>query len=270
MGIKFRIDPKWGSSKEQIWQENFAHLETRPRRIVVSRPLTIYLRYASYAAAIIVLMLTPFFYKTHFSTGMAEHSKFLLPDGSVVHLNADSRVSYKPLLWFTGRELYIEGEAYFEVEKGKLFTVSSKIGIVEVLGTTFNLFSRDAKLGVACTSGSVKVTLASSRQSQVIIGAGEYVELSDSLTLIKKEISQAEYTSSWMEKRFNYNSTPLYDVLREIERQYNVVIIQKGTENLFYSGKFSSDINVDELLEIVTLPFSLTIHKEDDKHFIVN
>ena len=269
MGTEFRIDPKWSRTKEQIWQDNFAGLQSAPVERVTFRPYILYRNIALYAAAVIAILLIPFVYEKGTTANLGEHTTLTLPDGSTVHLNADSRVSYKPLLWFAGRDVELTGEAFFEVEKGKSFTVQCDAGSVEVLGTKFNVYSRDEKFDVKCTSGSVKVALKGAESQAVIIGAGESVIEEVGKKLRKADIDEGLYHPMWMERKFSYNSAPLSDVLKEIERQYNISIKNNAPQNLLYSGSFTSDTKIDELLEIVTLPFSLIVEKEGERVFIV-
>ena len=269
MGTEFRIDPKWSRSKEQIWQENFSGLQSAPVERVAFRSNTLYRNVALYAAAVIAILLIPFVYEKSISAAMGEHASLTLPDGSAVYLNADSKVSYKPLLWFAGRDVKLTGEAFFEVEKGRSFSVKCDAGSVEVLGTKFNVFSRDDKFDVVCTSGSVKVALKGAETDAIIIGAGESVKEGIGKKLRKADISDGQYTPLWMERRFSFNSAPLTDVLKEIERQYNVSIKNNAPHNLLYTGSFTSDTKIDELLEIVTLPFSLSVQRDGEREYTV-
>ena len=79
------------------------------------------------------------------------HLAVTLPDGSKVNLNADSRLTYKPYQWIISRNVELEGEAFFEVKQGKRFSVKSNQNKVNVLGTSFNIFSRP---------GNYRVTLS--------------------------------------------------------------------------------------------------------------
>lgn len=269
MGTEFKIDPKWSRSKEQIWQENFAGLQSSYDERLTFRKYSLYRNIALYAAALIALLIIPFIYEKSTFTRMGEHASLTLPDGSEVYLNADSKVSYKPLLWFAERVVKFEGEAFFEVQKGRSFSVVCNAGTVKVLGTKFNVFSRDERFDVSCTSGSVEVKLGGDNAEPVIIRAGESVKEEAGIRLVKGEISEGIARPLWMERKFDYNMAPLSDVLKEIERQYNVSIQNNSDKNLLYTGSFNSEINLEELLEIVTLPFSLNVAKEGEREYIV-
>lgn len=267
MGTEFKIEPNWSRSKEQIWEENFAQIDSAPNRGSNLRSLVYFRKVALYAAVAAAVLLLPFIYVERISTEMAEHTKFILPDGSSVSLNAGSELSYKPILWFVSRRVKLFGEAYFEVEKGNTFTVLCRTGSVQVLGTSFNVFSREERFDVACITGSVKVTLTGNRGVNQVIEEGESVYKNDQEGLTKLLSPESKSVPSWINNVFNYNSAPLEEVIREIERQYNVKIEYSGDSDDIYTGSFSSQADIDELLEIISLPFSLTVSKVEKDYY---
>jgi ferric-dicitrate binding protein FerR (iron transport regulator) len=118
------------------------------------------------AAASLALIITLFFtirnlQQLKFVAGVGEQQVVDLPDGSGVYLNAMSEIRYSEKDFQKNRTLRLNGEAYFEVKEGSLFTVESDQGKIEVLGTSFNVQSRDDYFKVSCLSGRVVVTAAS-------------------------------------------------------------------------------------------------------------
>lgn len=93
-----------------------------------------------------------------FKTENGEIASLTLPDNSQVTLNAGSQVVYSGNRFNTRRKIQLTGEAYFKVTKGNTFSVVTTEGTVTVLGTTFNVRSRDEKLSVFCYTGKVKVS----------------------------------------------------------------------------------------------------------------
>ncbi|MCB4800365.1 FecR family protein, partial [Neotamlana laminarinivorans] len=93
-------------------------------------------------AAVLVVLLTSsyflFFNNTKsFETQIAQTETFKLPDESEVILNAQSKLSFSKKEWETNRNLKLQGEAFFKVTKGEKFTVNTKAGSIQVLGTQF-------------------------------------------------------------------------------------------------------------------------------------
>ncbi len=154
------------------------------------------------------------------TAGVGESITLVLPDNSQIYLNADSEIKYREKGWDKGRKVELEGEAFFEVEKGSTFTVLTDNGKVQVLGTKFNVFSRNEVFEVKCTEGRVKVTNKNERASK-ILQAGDVVKLNDTNEFESKPF-QAKF--DWRKSAYTYNIVPLRDVFAEIERQFDVEI----------------------------------------------
>lgn len=109
------------------------------------------MRYAGYAAAIIILLFTTPLIINNFTTPddslisevyapRKSKLKMKLPDGSTVWLNADSRLSYSESFGRKNRNVRLEGEGYFEVEHGEHpFVVQTDSAQIKVLGTKFDI-----------------------------------------------------------------------------------------------------------------------------------
>ena len=99
----------------------------------------------SIAASILLCCSMLYFYSVKpatYNTTIGESIQFSLPDESSVWLNAKSEISHNKD-WENTRDIKLNGEAYFEVAKGKKFTVETPQGTVTVLGTKFNVKQRD-------------------------------------------------------------------------------------------------------------------------------
>ena len=91
------------------------------------------------------------------NTLVAQHTNITLPDNSEVTFNAASLQKYNKEDWDKKRQLTLEGEAFFNVAKGAKFEVKTKMGIVTVLGTRFNVKHRNKLLEVQCFEGLINV-----------------------------------------------------------------------------------------------------------------
>ena len=176
-----------------------------------------------------------------------------LPDASTVQLNDGSRLSYDPDQFLDQRTLDLRGEAFFEVEKGATFQVHTNLGVVTVLGTSFNIFSRSDRFTVHCHTGSVRVAHQS---SSVVLKPGEMSILDQKGDL---NVSNFDLTSTkdWRSGVFNYDNVPLQQVFAEIERQFDVKI--KTSEEIYkqtYSGFFNEE-SLEDALHSVCWPLNL-------------
>jgi ferric-dicitrate binding protein FerR (iron transport regulator) len=223
----------------------------------------------AYAAAVVVLCTTSYFLlfnnNSSFKTEFAETKKFNLPDNSEVFLNANSEVSYTTKKWKQSRNLTLQGEAYFKVQKGKKFTVNTSIGKVTVLGTEFNVKEREDYFEVKTYEGLVSVAY---KDTLLKLPKGNIFKV------IKGVIDTAStfdiHEKTWLQKESNFKSTPLRFVLSEIEHQFDYKIETVDIDlNILYSGGFShTDINT--ALKSVTIPLQLSYKIEDKKITIFN
>lgn len=250
---QIKITPKWTKTKEEIWNERFEALPEKPKSTPLRR-LT-WFRYTA-VAAIILLTALPFvayLYTTTITVDRGQHLTVVLPDQTKVDLNAESRLSYKPLWWAIKREVNMSGEAFFQVQKGSLFQVNTPRGVVSVLGTTFNIFARDKQLQVTCLTGKVKVE---TKNEETILTSNMQAQIKNN-QLATHSVEQASQAISWREKRFYFSEVPLKAVIEEIERQYNISVTMPEMPETYYSGSFSSERSPKEILEIIGKPFGL-------------
>lgn len=143
-----------------------------------------------------------------------------LPDGSSVRLNAATTFA------FTGSEAErvaeLEGEAFFEVQKdGRPFTVNTPRGQVSVLGTSFNVYSRGVAMRVSCTTGKVSVRFDDGAATAHTLTPGNSVSIDAEGQVSLAPITAAE-SLDWLSGRSVFNARPLYEVIAELERQYDL------------------------------------------------
>lgn len=176
-----------------------------------------------------------------------------LPDGSKVSLNAESKISFDKNNFSKERKINLEGEAFFEVQKGETFSVNTHKGSVMVLGTSFNVYSRDNKFKTSCYTGKVLVSVG---KESVTITPGESAELVDN-KLTSYQESNIETVAKWRSGEFYYKNTPLLVIFNEIERQYNITFELPNVNNKFFTGGFNNK-NLVETLDIICIPMGLT------------
>ena len=249
------ISPAWRKSKEDIWNEVFSGLQEKPIRIDVQQKMIWRYLAAAVVFAAIALATTAYFYTENIVIPRGEHASVTLPDGSRIEINADSRLSYKPLWWRVSRDVKLTGEAFFEVAQGSTFRVISPQATVSVLGTEFNVFSRDDKYTITCLSGKVKV----SNELQVsLLDPGMQASIEEN-TLTTYAVADAAQSVGWVTNNFFFIGVPLNEVIAEIERQYNIEIDRNTELNDLYTGNFSKSKDIQTVLEIVGKPFGITL-----------
>lgn len=262
---KTHID--WGNSKEEIWTELKKKIEaSEPAKVRVLISPWMKIAIAAAIALLVGISVIMQSYTKTITIPSGQHSQILLPDHSSVRLNAQSTISYKPLLWKFSRKISFEGEAYFEVQKGKKFEVISSNGKTQVLGTSFNVYSRNTKYEVTCISGKVMVT-ESAGKNEVVILHGQKASLNTRGILDVQTGINTDQTLSWLENKLSFTSVPLQQVFEEIGRQYGVIIlIPENLENT-YTGTFKRNTSVEQALKLVCKPFNLKFSRKSKDEF---
>lgn len=212
-------------------------------------------------AAVLVIGLGLFFATAPMitSTETAQNGKqqiFELPDNSEVTLNSGSEITYKKWSWDDNRKLELEGEAFFKVAKGKTFDVHTELGKVTVVGTQFNVKSRDKRFEVTCFEGKVKVDNGTEK---VLLTKGQSVAFDNGKKL--EPIVNTAAVPSWMNHQLTFRAENLESVIAELERQYNITIT---TENISASQKFTGTLpagNLETALQIISSAYNFKFKK---------
>jgi transmembrane sensor len=268
-GFLRHVEIPYEKTREEVWTELDNKLtEKSSSKILIFKSY----RTAISIAAAILLLAGVFsllrFYTSTISCPDGQHLSYVLPDGSTIEMNADSRLAFHPLWWRFSRKLDFEGEGYFQVEKGKKFEVISALGRTEVLGTTFNIYSRDNEYKVTCMTGRVKVTSYKSKMA-ILSPNFEASVITDGIIMVQRE-PDAEASISWVNNMFNFIARPLGEVFKEIARQYGIKIILNAGADYMYTGYFLKDKPVEEVLTLVCKPFGLTFARISEKEYEIS
>ena len=159
------------------------------------------------------------------STANGEHRQLTLPDSTRVWLNAGSVIIYPSA--FNGRErkVYLSGEAFFHVrhDTDHPFIVSTNHAAMRVLGTSFNVVSYpDAdRLTVTLETGRLNVSIGSMDLDYLLTPENQLVFIPSAHKVDVHSVTARRY-SSWRTGELFFNDALLTDVLRQIERTYNI------------------------------------------------
>ena len=237
--------------------DSLKELEANIKNQTQTKKLAV-LRYVASVAAVFILGILIFKNVlnnsdlTSIQTDIALTEKVNLPDNSVVNLNSNSTLTYNPSDWNNNRELELHGEALFTVEKGEKFSVATPQGNVQVLGTVFNVKSRDYAFEVTCFEGSVQVEV---NDETFILKASDNLSLVDGkVVLDKNELD----SPSWKKDMTIFKNKPLHVVLSELENYYDFEFETSGVDmSQRFTGSFSN-LNIKLALNSITLPLGLT------------
>ena len=212
------------------------------------------------AAAVVLLLLTAGWFllggrTTTYTAGAGELTTQQLSDGSTVRLNAGSELTFGVA---DERIATLAGEAFFEVDKSATpFIVSTDLGEVRVLGTSFNVYARDGVLRVACRTGWVRVTTGGSSYE---LRPGQAVATDQTTPGVHPLTSDA---TDWLEGRSEFRSAPLAEAIREIERQLDLeVVLPAGfDDSVSISTAFGHNDQLDDVLKSV-FPMRVTFEQD--------
>lgn len=245
------------SGQDELWSR--IHTSIQSQAIQPARRNIRFLWTAAMTAAAALALLFWISLHSNVEKVMAqagEQKTLVLPEESAVTLNAVSKLTYREETFEKDRVLRLDGEAFFKVKPGSTFTVETDYGTVTVLGTSFNVISRNGRFEVSCYTGKVKVE--SPGQQSVIITPGERsVSDSEQPTLSRSGFALIKETPEWTTGRFVFDNQPLNEVIEELERQYDIrVKLDTGLEDLRYTGLFEAG-NLDNALSLITWPLHL-------------
>lgn len=209
------------------------------------------------------------------TTAYGERESVTLPDGSRVELNANSSLQYAAN-WEDDedRAVWLEGEAFFEVEKkvqtGQKFRVITEDLTVEVLGTVFNVNSRHEETEVFLEEGSINLEFEGLSDA-LLLEPGETITYSEKKRQIpEKRKVQAQLHTAWTDGFLFFSGTPLREVLEKVEDIYGVSFELADTSN--YSRLMNTAVPIDNLQDAITLigtTLTLDFQEVDDHHFLI-
>jgi transmembrane sensor len=201
---------------------------------------------------------------TSVSTVRTEHVNYVFPDKSNIHLNAVSSFSYNKSDWKKKRTVLLEGEAFFDVVKGNEFRVESKNGHVSVLGTSFNVVSRDSRFEVLCKTG--KVLVISTDNDSTYLTAGMGIMIDQQKEHSESIILDADKINSWTNGVFEYDGARANMIFEELERQFDINFVMEADvqlKDIIYTGSFKNN-DLEKALHDILWPMHLA-HKIEGK-----
>jgi ferric-dicitrate binding protein FerR (iron transport regulator) len=244
-------------SKETAWNEIEAAIEVRETKTAKIISFRSFIPAAAAAAAIIFFALWVVVHKynrVEILVAQGNTHTVILPDESTVKLNAGTSISYRKWKFSENRKVSLHGEAFFEVKPAGSFTVVSDSKTIEVLGTSFNVYSRNNSFSVQCLSGKVKVAMKNAKT--MVLSKGQAVKTKSGNDQPEVYTVDTLKATSWIRGEFWYDAEPLSSVLEEIERQFNITIESSDNNERLYTGYFKNN-DLKTALENVCVPMSL-------------
>jgi len=206
---------------------------------------------------------------THVIIPYGKRSEITLSDGSKIWLNSGSRLSY-PVNFNAGpREVYLSGEAFFDINGGwsKPFHVITGDLKILVSGTRFNVscYPNDETTQAVLISGSITARKNKRFTTTVDLNPGDRIIYNKEQDNIIKDHVDVELYSSWMNGYLIFEKEPLTDIFKKLKRYYNKDILTENLSGqLTFSGKLDLADDLEKVLKNIsfTIPFSVVCEND--------
>lgn len=185
-------------------------------------------------------------------------SKVTFPDGSVVWLNAGSRLTYNSDFAKESRNIKLSGEGYFEVSKNKElpFVVNTGELAVKVLGTKFNLksYEEDSEVKVTLKEGAVKVGNFPTDAAPIELKPNQRFTFRKAGLSMQVDSVDASHIDNWRNGAMTFDKVPLEEIVKELRRLYNIPIQIESDKlkKIVYYSDFQENVSVEKVLEILS------------------
>ncbi|SFG31176.1 ferric-dicitrate binding protein FerR, regulates iron transport through sigma-19 [Prevotella sp. KH2C16] len=264
-----------GNTKEE-WElmdealEDAARLQKAKRhrsrvirmRLLQAAAMVAFIAMSSFVTWLLLENRNPDYYVA--SVPYGSKMKLMLPDSSVVWLNAGSRLTYASNFNKKNRRVSLEGEGYFEVTRheGKKFVVHTSGYEVTVRGTHFNIqaYKDDPFISTSLLSGEVEIDRAGER---LVLQPGEVATL-DAASGILSKSRMGNEPNAWISNRLNYNAISMGNLARILSRTYAVRIHVLSPE--LYRKKFTISLrNKETINDVISTLQSIALFKVERK-----
>jgi len=227
---------------------------------VISMP---YKNWAVAASLVFLLGLSLFFYQSasavenrQYATKLGERSKITLSDGTQIWLNAGSLLKYPEDFKGDTREVYLTGEAFFDVAKDKKhpFIIHTDKMDTKVLGTSFNVqaYPDQTTQEVSVLTGRVNVKSTVTEENVYVTPGQKVIFKSKNNKLQAFKDIPMNSISLWRKNIIVFEDTPLTEVVATINRNYNVAIeIKNKNLNTLKINGYFKDLSADQVVALV-------------------
>ncbi|HEY3372378.1 MAG TPA: FecR domain-containing protein [Prolixibacteraceae bacterium] len=206
-----------------------------------------------------------------------QRQEILLSDGTLVHLNAGSQLTFPATFQGRNREVYLKGEGFFEVSKNAEvpFIVKTDHIDIKVLGTRFNVSAYDDEpiTSAVLVEGKVNVSqknkIFANKQYTLVPGQGCFYSTSDQTSKIK-DVDVNEYVL-WKDGLYNFKNLPLSDIVNRVNKYYNLSIqVENGKlSKTLVSGKLVLSKDVTEVIQYLSKTMEVRFEKSADGTYLL-
>ncbi|MGV8090818.1 MAG: FecR family protein [Mangrovibacterium sp.] len=202
------------------------------------------------------------------SSPRGQITSLTLFDGSVVWLNSESTIKYSSDFNTKKREVYVEGEAYFEVthHEKKPFIVNLGNSQVKVHGTSFNVKAYPQSNRIETVLMEGKIEFIANSQS-ILLNPCERIVLSPQEGTIEKDQVDVEKITAWKKGKYYYSNEKLSTIIGQLQRWYDMEFVFDENELSLYNftGVINHEKSIQYNLKLIELTNKINVEFKDDK-----
>ncbi|MBO7604749.1 MAG: FecR domain-containing protein [Bacteroidales bacterium] len=237
------------------------------------------------AAAVIALLIAlPISYKAGLSTGeeriaaiewvevsvpFGEKQTVTLSDGTVLHINSGSRLTYPATFSGASRTVFMDGEAYLDVAKDPEhpFIIKSKGVDIKVLGTSFNFknFAQEHTAELLLMDGSVEASVSVRNDTRVVrLKPGDqmkYNRENDKLDVIR--FNPSGYKAFFEDNSLHFFDMEMADIAADLSRRFNceIIVLDEKLASRRYFSIFTNDETLDQILAVMSSDGKMSVKR---------
>lgn len=274
---KIDVDKAWNKVYSKMQEDSAGTVNSG---IKISMKRTYFIRIAAIALILIGLGVLSLYIssssllKRNITVASASNQINLsvdLPDGSKVFLNRDSKLTYRSHFKKDKREVRLAGEAFFEIspDASKPFIIDAGDANVKVVGTSFNVITRNASQGVEVFVKTGKVMLSDkSGENSMMLDPGYIGKMNSGKS--ERTLNNDPNYLSWNTGRLIYNGEKLAVVFRDLKKVYNMDVVADDPSILeeIWTVPSLDYQPQDRIIQLICLSFTLSYTKDGDVYHL--
>ncbi len=204
-----------------------------------------------------------------------ERLQVMFQDGSTAYLNSDTKLRYPKKFGYSDRKIYLNGEAYFVVEKNpkRPFIIEMDSAAVNVLGTSFNIeaYNNDRTISVVLDEGKVNLQPLSTGKEYSLKPGEKLIYDKYNGSCVVLESNTFTTPKLWKDDAVYLHNRPLEDVLKVLDRKYDIRFEVEDEDVMKYSYTIliSKNTSLERVLYDLEMIAPVVFHQEKGDTIIV-
>jgi transmembrane sensor len=271
-----KIDVAWQKFSLRLQEEN----QVTHKHKIISKGYYNFLRIAASVSLLVISSFLIYKIFLHHPAGpekvvvhnpQSRNTYILLPDSTMVWLNANSTIEYAEDFGLKSREVTLKGEAFFDVTKREKmnFIVRTEEVSVRVKGTRFNVRAYQGEdIKTTLEEGKVELLLKGDETVYDMDPGDQVTVKKDARSITVSKVNTSNYTA-WKEEELIFDNTKLSEIILKLENKYKVKIsIDSALAERERLTMTIEQESIDEILEMIQLSSHLHVKRERDQIII--